>query len=189
MTPELLGLRWNCWRFHFDFCLFSVPGINHSSDICLWFNRSSRQQSSNYHSGNRGAKSVYLLDLQSPTNSIPDDALHFDLLTNSVSVVLLLYSHKNSWQADLIHVTHAKIINKLVDLWVIRLLGFCFWSGLQTLLSILHGKNWGLMSSGFVSTINIIITTAYGFNRSLNKNVDVNLHYDGLTGAYAIPEV
>ena len=44
VTPELLGLRWNCWRFHFDFCLFSVPGINHSSDICLWFNRSSRQR-------------------------------------------------------------------------------------------------------------------------------------------------
>ena len=73
-------------------------------------------QSSDYHGGNRGAKSVYLLDPQSPTNSIPDDALHFDLLTNSVSVVLLLYSHKNSWQADLIHVTHAKIINKLVAL-------------------------------------------------------------------------
>ena len=45
------------------------------------------------------------------------------------------------------------------------------------------------MTSGFVSTINIIITIAYRFNRSLNKNVDVHFRYDGLTGSYTIPEV
>ena len=57
------------------------------------------------------------------------------------------------------------------------------------MLPMLHRNNRGLTPSGFVSTINIIITIAYRFNLSLNKNVDVNLHYDGLTGSYAFPEV
>lgn len=43
-------------------------------------------QSSDYHSSNRGAKSIYLLDPQTAANALPQDSLTHDFLTNDYEI-------------------------------------------------------------------------------------------------------
>jgi len=42
--------------------------------------------SGDYHNSNRGAKSIYLLDPKTSASALPDDALTWDLLTNSYEI-------------------------------------------------------------------------------------------------------